>query len=132
MIKVLGVDHVAISVSDLKRSLDFYTQVLGLKISERENQKPGSEYFLDCGVSLVGLIQGDKNGDKHCLQDGGLGGNHFGFRVSTGQFDASVEELKKKGIPITFTKKREKSWSCYFLDPDGNKLEITAWPLEDK
>ena len=131
MFKVLGMDHAAINVSDLDRSLEFYTRVLGLKISAREHQKPGSEYFLDCGSSLVGLIQGDKNGDNHVLQDGGLGGNHFSFRVHTKEFDAAVEELKKQKITITFTKKREKSWSCYFLDPDGNKLEITAWPQED-
>ncbi len=130
--RVVGIDHVAISVSDLDRSLEFYSKVLGFKISARENQKPGTEYFLDCGSALVGLIQGDNNGDKHLLQDSGLGGNHFGFRVLTKEFDAAVEELKKQKIPITFTKKREKSWSCYFLDPDGNKLEITAWPLEDK
>ena len=132
MIRVLGIDHVALSVSDLERSLKFYTEVLGLKITERENQKPGVEYFLDCGTSLVGLIQGDPKGDNHVLQDGGLGGNHFSFRARTSDFDRIVEEIKSRGITITYLKKREKSWSLYFLDPDGNKLEITAWPQEDK
>ena len=131
MIQVLGIDHVALSVADLERSLKFYTEVLGLKITERENQKPGVEYFLDCGPSLVGLIQGDKSGDKHPLQDGGLGGNHFSFRVHTKEFDRFVEEVHARNIPVTFFKKREKSWSLYFLDPDGNKLELTAWPQED-
>ena len=132
MIKVLGIDHVALCVSDLNRSLEFYTKVLGLKISEREYQKPGVEHFLDCGTSLVGLIQGDKTGNQHYLQDGGLGGNHFSFRVPTGEFDRIAEELKSQKITITYLKKREKSWSIYFLDPDGNKLELTSWPLEDK
>ena len=132
MIRVQGIDHVALSVADLDKSLKFYTEVLGLKISPRENQKPGTEYFLDCGTSLVGLIQGDKNGDKHELQDGGLGGNHFSFRVHTKDFDDYVKEVEKRGIKITYQKKREKSWSLYFLDPDGNKLELTAWPEEDK
>ena len=131
MIKVLGIDHAAISVVDLERSLKFYTEVLGLKISPRENQKPGTEYFLDCGTSLIGLIQGEKNGEKHMLQDGGLGGNHVSFRVPTKDFDRYCDHLKTLSIPITYQKKREKSWSLYFLDPDGNKLEITAWPLED-
>ena len=131
MIRVMGIDHVALSVSDLERSLKFYTEVLGLKISEREYQKPGVEYFLDCGTSLVGLIQGDPKGDSHVLQDGGLGGNHFSFRVLTADFDRFAEEIKTLGITITYLKKREKSWSLYFLDPDGNKLEITAWPQED-
>jgi catechol 2,3-dioxygenase len=128
----IGIDHVALSVRDLEKSLEFYTKVLGLKVTERENQKPGAEYFLDCGPSLVGLIQGDPNGGHHLLQDGGLGGNHFSFRVHTKDFDRIVDEVKQRGVPITYHKKREKSWSLYFLDPDGNKLEITAWPQEDK
>ncbi len=132
MIKVQGIDHAAISVRDLEVSRKFYEDVLGLKVSPREYQKPGVEYFLDCGTSLIGLIQGDPNGEKHLLQDSGLGGNHVSFRVHTNQFDACVEELKKRSVTVTFQKKRERSWSVYFLDPDGNKLEITSWPLEDK
>lgn len=131
MIRARGIDHAAISVRDLQRSLDFYTRVLGLKISEREYQKPGVEYFLDCGESLIGLIQGDPAGNKHLLEDAGIGGNHVSFRVPTSEFDAAVQELTRLGVTITFQKKRERSWSVYFLDPDGNKLEITAWPLED-
>ncbi len=130
--KVHGIDHAAISVKNLEVSLKFYTEVLGLKISPREYQKSGVEYFLDCGTSLIGLIQGDPNGEKHMLQDAGLGGNHVSFRVHTREFDACVAELRKLNVTITFEKKREKSWSVYFLDPDGNKLELTAWPLEDK
>ena len=132
MIRVKGIDHAAISVRDLEKSREFYCTVLGLKVSEREYQKPGIEYFLDCGTSLIGLIQGDPAGEKHLLQDAGLGGNHVSFRVDTADFDRHVEALTKAGIQITFTKKRERSYSCYFLDPDGNKLEITAWPLEDR
>ncbi len=131
MIRINGIDHVALSVRNLEKSLEFYTKVLGLKITEREYSKPGIEYFLDCGTSLIGLIQGDPSGEKHLLQDSGLGGNHVSFRVDTKDFDRIVEEIKRLEITITFHKKREKSWSLYFLDPDGNKLEITAWPLED-
>lgn len=129
--KLHGIDHVALSVRDLEKSLEFYTKVLGLKITEREYSKPGIEYFLDCGTSLIGLIQGSEAEGKHLLQDGGLGGNHVSFRVDAKDFDWMVEEIKHLGITVTFHKKREKSWSLYFLDPDGNKLEITAWPLED-
>ncbi len=130
MIQVQGIDHAAISVSDLEKSLKFYKEVLGLQVTTREYSKPGIEYFLDCGTSLIGLIQGDKSGQKHLLQDAGLGGNHVSFRVRTKDFDRAVEELKSLQVTITYLKKREKSWSVYFLDPDGNKLELTAWPLE--
>lgn len=129
--KVLGIDHVAISVKDLDKSLEFYTKVLGLTVTKREYSKPGIEYFLDCGSSLVGLIQGKETDGAHPLKDEGIGGNHVSFRVTPREFDGVVEELKKQNVTITFLKKREKSWSVYFLDVDGNKLEITAWPQED-
>ena len=116
---------------DLNKSLEFYTKIIGLKITEREQSKPGVEYFLDCGKSLIGLIQGSAAQEKHLLQDGGIGGNHVSFRVETKAFDRIVEEIKRLGLTITTIKKREKSWSVYFLDIDGNKLEMTAWPLED-
>ena len=132
MIKPLGIDHIALNVRNIDQSLKFYTEILGLKISERENQKPGLEYFLDCGPSLVGLIQGKEGVDDHFLKHEGLGGNHFSMRVKTQDFDQALEELKQRGVTIHFFKKREKSWSIYFEDPDGNKLEITAWPQEDK
>jgi len=131
MIRVTGIDHAAISVRNLEVSKDFYINVLGLRISEREFQKPGIEHFLDCGTSLIGLIQGDESKGVHLLQDDGLGGNHVSFRVETSQFDEAVASLKKHDVKITFIKKRERSWSVYFCDPDGNKLELTAWPLED-
>jgi catechol 2,3-dioxygenase-like lactoylglutathione lyase family enzyme len=132
VIRVQGIDHVAINVKDLNQSLEFYTQVLGLSVTQREDSKPGVEYFLDCGSSLLGLIQGEEAKGVHPLGDQGVGGNHVSFRAKTQDFDRIVEELKQRKIPITLMKKREKSWSVYFRDPDGNKLEITAWPLEDQ
>jgi len=129
-IHVQGIDHVALNVRDLDKSLKFYTEILGLKVTQREHSKPGIEYFLDCGKSLIGLIQGEEKGPAHHFQDGGVGANHVGFRTSPKDFDRIVEELKEQQVPIHFSKKREKSWSVYFSDPDGNKLEITAWPQE--
>ena len=130
--KIQGIDHAAINCRDLAKSLEFYTKVLGLKVTEREYSKPGIEYFLDCGDSLVGLIQGKESEGVHLLANEGVGGNHVSFRVKTQDFDASLAHLEAHKVKIVFSKKREKSWSIYFYDPDGNKLEITAWPLEDK
>lgn len=131
-IRPVGIDHAAINTRDLNKSVDFYTRVLGLKLTAREYQKPGIEYFLDCGPSLIGLIQGDPAQGEHPLKNEGVGGNHVSFRVRAADFDAAVGHLKANGVKIAFMKKREKSWSVYFYDPDDNKLEITAWPEEDQ
>lgn len=129
--KILGIDHVALNVRSLDQAMNFYTGTLGLKISQREFQKPGIEFFLDCGSSLIGLIQAKEDSPVHPFQNEGVGANHFSFRVQAQDFDAIHENLKNAGVPIHFAKKREKSWSLYFCDPDGNKLEMTAWPQED-
>jgi len=45
MINIQGIDHVAFNVQDLGQSLEFYTKVIGLKITEREPPSPASNIF---------------------------------------------------------------------------------------
>ena len=131
MIKIKGFDHVAINVRDINKSLEWYTKVIGLKVTEREPSKPGIEYFLDCGPSLLGVIQAQDSDTAHPFANEGVGANHFAFRVDARDFDGFIAHLEKYGVNIEFAKKREKSWSLYFYDLDGNKLEATSWPRED-
>ena len=131
MIPITGIDHVALNVKDIDKAVEFYTKVLGLKITQREPSKPGIEYFLDAGPSLIGIIQAKNFEQAHPFANEGLGANHFSFRIHAKNFDAMIAHLEKNNVRIEFAKKREKSWSLYFYDLDGNKLEITAWPLED-
>jgi catechol 2,3-dioxygenase-like lactoylglutathione lyase family enzyme len=131
MIKIIGIDHVAFNVRDLNKSLEFYTKVIGLKVTEREPSKPGVEYFLDCGPSLLGIIQVKDVGSSHLFANEGLGANHFSFRIHSDDFEAMIKHLETNGVRIEYAKKRPQSWSLYFYDLDGNKLEATAWPVED-
>ena len=131
MIQIQGIDHVALNVRDIDKAMEFYTKVIGLKITEREPSKPGIEYFLDCGPSLIGIIQANDMSISHQFEHEGLGANHFSLRVHAKDFDAMIKRLEEHTVAIEFAKKREKSWSLYFYDLDGNKLEVTAWPQED-
>ncbi len=131
MISIKGIDHVALNVRDIDKSVEFYTKVIGLKVTEREPSKPGIEYFLDCGPSLIGIIQAKDLDHKHGFENEGVGANHFSFRIHAKDFDPMIAHLEKHHVRIEFAKKREKSWSLYFYDLDGNKLEATAWPRED-
>ncbi len=131
MIKIIGIDHVALNVRDIEKAVEFYTNVIGLKVTEREPSKPGIEYFLDCGPSLIGIIQAKDLDQSHPFANEGLGANHFSFRIHSNDFDPMIAHLEANHVRIEFAKKREESWSLYFYDLDGNKLEITAWPRED-
>ena len=129
--KILGIDHVAINVRDIDKAVEWYIKVIGLKITQREPSKSGVEYFLDCGPSLLGIIQAKDLNNVHAFQNEGLGANHFSFRIHSHDFDSMIKQLETHQVKIEFAKKREKSWSLYFYDLDENKLEMTAWPLED-
>jgi len=131
MIRIQGIDHVAVNVRDIDKAVEFYTKVIGLNITEREPSKPGIEYFLDCGPSLIGIIQAQDTTSAHPFANEGLGANHFSFRVHADDFDPMIKRLEEHQVKIEFAKKREKSWSLYFYDLDGNKLEVTSWPRED-
>ena len=61
--RIQKIGHVVLRASDLQRSVEFYTQVLGFKISDvyPEEMVPGGMVFMRCnpdhhGVALVGGV----------------------------------------------------------------------------
>src|SRR5881296_2425958 len=71
--------HVVLNVTDLEASVRFYTEVLGLEISDRypDSMVPGGMVFMRCnadhhGVALVG---GATTSERTSL-------NHFAFEVA--------------------------------------------------
>src|SRR3954470_16859990 len=106
MIKIQGIDHVAFNVRDLDKTVKFYTEVIGLKVTEREPSKPGVEYFLDCGPSLLGIIQAKDLDNNHPFAHEGLGANHFSFRIHSNDFEPMIAHLENKSVKIEYAKKR--------------------------
>ena len=117
--------HVVIRVSDLKRSVAFYTGVLGLRVSDAypETMMKGGMVFLRC------------NTDHHCLAlIGGLKGDpaargmhHFAFEVATlGEVLRAREHLRHCGVKIDFEGRRRAGCqiAIEFRDPDDHHLEI--------
>ncbi len=121
--KKLG--HVVIRAADLQRSVDFYTQVLGLRISDvyPEDMVPGGMVFMRCnadhhGVALVGGMPGPS--EKREL-------HHFAFEVDTLDEVFRVRRhLRAHGVTIVFEGRRRAGVqiAVEFLDPDGHHLEI--------
>ena len=123
------IGHVVLNVTDLEASLAFYTDVLGLEVSDRypDSMVPGGMIFLRCnadhhGVALVG---GAEKAAKSSL-------NHFAFEVATVEdvFRARAW-LRERGVPIVFEGRRRAGCqiAIEFRDPDGNNLEI-YWNID--
>ena len=123
------IGHVVLNVTDLERSLRFYTEVLGLQVSDRypDTMVPGGMIFLRCntdhhGVALVG---GAAASEPTSL-------NHFAFEVgSVDEVFRARAWLRARDVPISFEGRRRAGCqiAIEFMDPDGNNLEI-YWNID--
>jgi catechol 2,3-dioxygenase len=122
-IRKLG--HVVLRVADLQRSVEFYTQVLGFRISDvyPEAMMPGGMVFLRFdadhhGVALVGGMT-DRAAKREL--------DHFAFEVGTvEEVFRARRHLRARGVPIVFEGRRRAGAqiAVEFHDPDGHHLEI--------
>jgi catechol 2,3-dioxygenase-like lactoylglutathione lyase family enzyme len=129
MPKIRGLSHVVLYVNDLDKMVTFYRDVLGL-VKYREHA--GRMVFLtsdpDAEDHELALTKG-REGEAKLIA-------HIAWKVDT---PAEVKEFYKKfksqGVPIDHCVSHAyevmgNTVSCYFLDPEGNRLEIYALVTE--
>ena len=126
MIKGLYETHV--QVSNLENAIEFYTEVLGLELAHKDENRPIA--FLWIGKnkeSMLGLWEQKEN----------LQTRHFAFTADKEDIlNYSVDFLKNKNLkPYNFLKNESVqpmvfAWmpalAIYFNDRDGNQLELIS------
>ena len=127
MVKVEGIDHVALAVRDVTRSVAWYQQTLGL---ERIHKDVWGEFPAMVGVGTTSLalfpIQ-VKDPNPPPGKDT-LAIRHVAFRATRSCFEAAQDQLESLGIEFEF-QDHEIAHSIYFLDPDGHEIEITTYEV---
>jgi catechol 2,3-dioxygenase-like lactoylglutathione lyase family enzyme len=129
MPKIKGLSHVVLYVKDLDKMAAFYRDVLGLI---QYHEHPGRMVFLtpdpDLDDHQLALAKG-REGDAKILA-------HIAWRVDTpADVKAFYERFKAQGVPIDHCvshayEEMGNTVSCYFLDPDGNRIEVYALVAE--
>lgn len=126
--KLNGVHHVAVICSDYRRSLAFYTDVLGLEVLSEHYRAERDSYKTDLALNGTYLIELFSFPDppKRVSGPEAAGLRHLAFAVD--DVDAAVAELDLKGVPHEevrvdpFTGRR----FAFFKDPDGLPIEFYA------
>jgi catechol-2,3-dioxygenase len=109
-----GLAHVALRTRDLKKTEEFYTVVLGLKVAFRH---PPSMIFLTTPGSddLLNFVKSDKP------VSGSQGLDHIGFKVTRAALTRMEQKLKDSRVDIEG--RRGKS-AFYVSDPNGYHIEF--------
>jgi catechol 2,3-dioxygenase-like lactoylglutathione lyase family enzyme len=124
MIKVTGLDHVAINAKDVMRSMAWYRDVLGLE--RRHEDAWGDMPIMMCaGNTCVAIFPLT---DSQPAAASGPRVLHIAFRADRATFEQAQRDLQKHGIDFEF-QDHGIAYSIYFRDPDGHKLEITTYEV---
>jgi catechol 2,3-dioxygenase-like lactoylglutathione lyase family enzyme len=136
VIDVEGIDHVALSVRDVERAAQWYIDVLGFE-RRYEGMWDGIPVFIGKGTTSIALFPVRSNERASSAKAATASGArrevkmlHLALRANGKNFLAAQEELKQRGIKFEF-QDHEISHSIYFRDPDGHRLEITTYNLDD-
>jgi glyoxylase I family protein len=133
-LRIAGLHHVTLICRDVERSLDFYRNLLGMRLVKQtvnEDDRGARHLFFGDEEGRPGTM-------VTCLEYPELEEGSVG-RGSTHHFALTVESeeelhgwhgyLRSRGIPCTDVMDRRYFKSLYLRDPDGHIVELaTAGP----
>jgi catechol 2,3-dioxygenase-like lactoylglutathione lyase family enzyme len=116
--EIKAVNHVALHVADVTKSIVFYEQVIGLQPMPRPAfDFPGAWFRIGTGQELH-LI-----GDRTAEVSSHHRGTHFALHVT--DIRGAEDELRGKNVSFYGPKMRPDGiWQIFLQDPDGHYIEL--------
>jgi catechol 2,3-dioxygenase-like lactoylglutathione lyase family enzyme len=126
--KVIKIGPVRLFVRDLEKCLDFYTKVLGLRVSEEVSYQGHRCVFLRCNtehhsIALYPIELREKLGfspHTSCMSFGNQVGDYEQLRNA-------VDFLKSEGVQIRYLPPELTpgiDYSAFAVDPDGHTIQL--------
>lgn len=119
--------HTMLRVGDLQRSIDFYTQVMGMKLL-RTTDRPDQKYSL----AFVGYASNPEQAELELTYNYGvdryeMGGAYGHIALGVDDIYATCEKIRTQGGNITREPGPVKGGNtliAFITDPDGYKIEL--------
>ena len=125
----LGIRHVALNVRDVQKSIEFYSNILGMKL---EWMPDPENAYLTSGQDNLALHKvraGTEPGKNQLV-------HHIGIVVKRPEdVDKWADRLRNQGVSLAQEPKthRDGARSFYFHDPDGLLIQLIYHPpISDK
>jgi catechol 2,3-dioxygenase-like lactoylglutathione lyase family enzyme len=127
-----GLRHLALNVTRLAEMKSFYVDLLGFAV---EWQPDPDNIYLSSGIDNLALHRAtDSVANRSAAAHGVL--DHLGLIVRNAEdVDRWAAFLESRGVTLDAQPRthRDGARSCYFSDPDGNKIQIIHHPpISDK
>lgn len=125
MFETHGLNHITLFVKDLQRSLQFYTDILRMRVVHT-----GDGYaYLESGATWFCLSEQPLPDDVPKPN----GVHHIALTVTHGDFEAAVEHLRRHDVQIVREPVlRGIGKAVNFLDPDGVQWEFHCSNLAER
>lgn len=128
MSKIKGLHHVTAIATSAKRNLDFYTQVLGLRLVKKTVNFDDPEtyhlYFGNEGGEPGTILTFFPWDDVDPGRRGASQATEVAFRVPKGSLEWWLQRLDERQVIYNKPAHRFDERYLVFLDPDGLKLEL--------
>ena len=125
MMRVVGIDHLSIRVSNYRKSKAFYSRLfkfLGFKVLDEYSDAIG----WTNGQTRFWIGAADAKGKTRKYRIGDVGFHHYAFELrSRKDVDALESFLRRNKVTIVDPADEyyEDYYAVFFTDPDGLKLE---------
>lgn len=102
--KATGLDHIALSVTDVQRSREWYVKHLGLRVTSESRNSA----FLSCGDNFLALFRAETPAMHH-------------YSYALAEYDVADAEARLKAAGL---EPRREGGRIYFPDPDGLIVQV--------
>jgi glyoxylase I family protein len=127
-VQTVGVDHLALLCAELERTIGFYTEVLGMRLTKlvKNRDEPTSTHiFFDMsGGNQLAFFDFPEKGPAHTVR--GVGSmHHVALKTRPEQMRAILARLDERQIAYSMHGTPD-AGSIYVRDPDEILVELTT------